>query len=109
MLSDPLIQIVLGALAVVLPLPGFFLRRSAASIGLSLASFACAFACQVGVVATFDRFAQINDAVAIYDTVGAYLFCSALLSVIVMILNAALLWRVLIRPLRPNGRHVQNL
>lgn len=75
-----------GILAVVAPLVLYRARRAEVSIFLSMASLAC-------VAAVMGTSALGGDDSMFYDTAPAFMYCSITLLVLVLAINAWLLWR----------------
>lgn len=75
-----------GILAVVAPLVLYRARRAEVPIFLSMASLAC-------VAAVMGTSALGGDDSMFYDTVPAFMYCSITLLVLVLAINAWLLWR----------------
>ncbi|WP_294159741.1 hypothetical protein [Collinsella sp.] len=75
-----------GILAVVAPLVLYRARRAEVPIFLSMASLAC-------VAAVMGTSALGGDDSMFYDTAPAFMYCSITLLVLVLAINAWLLWR----------------
>ena len=75
-----------GILAVVAPLVLYRARRAEVPIFLSMASLAC-------VAAVMGTSALGGDDSMFYDTAPAFMYCSVTLLVLVLAINAWLLWR----------------
>ena len=75
-----------GILAVVAPLVLYRARRAEVPIFLSMASLAC-------VAAVMGTSARGGDDSMFYDTAPAFMYCSITLLVLVLAINAWLLWR----------------
>ena len=79
-----------GILAVVVPLVLYRARRAEVPIFLSMASLAC-------VAAVMGTSALEDNSSMFYDTAPAFMYCSITLLVLVLAINAWLLWRSLHR------------
>ena len=75
-----------GILAVVAPLVLYRARRAEVPIFLSMASLAC-------VAAVMGTSALGGDDSMFYDTAPVFMYCSITLLVLVLAINAWLLWR----------------
>lgn len=75
-----------GILAVVVPLVLYRVKRAEVPIFLSMASLAC-------VAAVMGTSALGGDDSMFYDTAPAFMYCSITLLVLVLAINAWLLWR----------------
>lgn len=83
-----------GILAVVVPLVLYRVKRAEVPIFLSMAFGMASLTCVAAIMGTS---ALEDNSSMFYDTAPAFMYCSVTLLVLVIIINAWLLWRSLHR------------